>query len=95
MTALRERWGDVHGAPSSTTLAEQVVAGESDPYAAADALLASYTDLTRRAPFPGEHRCSGTRLVKMTIWGHLRNRLSTRAGPAPCARGRRGSRAGQ
>jgi LAO/AO transport system kinase len=39
VTALRERWGDVHGRSELDQLAGAVVAGESDPYAAADALL--------------------------------------------------------
>lgn len=40
VTALRARWGDVHGRSELDDLATAVVAGESDPYAAADALLA-------------------------------------------------------
>jgi LAO/AO transport system kinase len=40
LTALRARWGDVHGRTELDDLAAQVVAGETDPYAAADALLA-------------------------------------------------------
>ena len=39
MTALRARWGDVHGRSELDELAAAVVAGESDPYTAADALL--------------------------------------------------------
>lgn len=39
VTALRERWGDVHGRSELDELAAAVVAGESDPYTAADALL--------------------------------------------------------
>jgi LAO/AO transport system kinase len=39
VTALRERWGDVHGRSELDELAAAVVTGESDPYAAADALL--------------------------------------------------------
>lgn len=39
VTALRERWGDVHGRSELDDLAAAVVAGESDPYAAADELL--------------------------------------------------------
>jgi LAO/AO transport system kinase len=39
VTALRARWGDVHGRSELDDLAAAVVAGESDPYAAADALL--------------------------------------------------------
>ncbi len=41
VTALRGRWGDVHGRSELDQLAAAVVAGESDPYAAADQLLAS------------------------------------------------------
>ena len=41
VTALREKWGDVHGHADLDDLAEAVVAGESDPYAAADELLAT------------------------------------------------------
>ena len=44
VTALRERWGDVHAYTELDSLAEQVVAGESDPYRAADQLLESFTD---------------------------------------------------
>ena len=38
--ALRERMGDVHGSAALGSLAEPVVAGETDPYRAADELLA-------------------------------------------------------
>jgi LAO/AO transport system kinase len=44
VTALRERWGDVHARTELDGLAEKVVAGASDPYTAADTLLATYTD---------------------------------------------------
>jgi LAO/AO transport system kinase len=44
VTALRRRWGNVHERTELDDLAEQVVAGESDPYAAADTLLESYTE---------------------------------------------------
>jgi LAO/AO transport system ATPase len=40
LAALRERMGDVHGSAALGSLAEQVVAGETDPYRAADELLA-------------------------------------------------------
>ncbi|MGB0099292.1 MAG: methylmalonyl Co-A mutase-associated GTPase MeaB [Nocardioides sp.] len=39
VTALRARWGDVHGRSELDELASAVVAGETDPYAAADELL--------------------------------------------------------
>ncbi|WP_343908891.1 methylmalonyl Co-A mutase-associated GTPase MeaB [Nocardioides aquiterrae] len=39
VTALRSRWGDVHGRSELDDLAAAVVAGTSDPYAAADVLL--------------------------------------------------------
>ena len=39
VTALRERWGDVHENAELDELAAEVVAGETDPYAAADLLL--------------------------------------------------------
>jgi LAO/AO transport system kinase len=39
VTALRKRWGDVHGRSELDGLAAAVVAGETDPYAAADTLL--------------------------------------------------------
>ena len=39
VTALRRQWGDVHGRSELDGLAEAVVAGESDPYTAADVLL--------------------------------------------------------
>jgi LAO/AO transport system kinase len=41
LTALRARWGDVHGRSELDDLAAAVVAGESDPYAAAETLLAA------------------------------------------------------
>ncbi|HET6626490.1 MAG TPA: methylmalonyl Co-A mutase-associated GTPase MeaB [Nocardioidaceae bacterium] len=44
VTALRERWGDVHRHTMLDELAEQVASGDSDPYAAADALLDTFTD---------------------------------------------------
>jgi len=44
VTALRARWGDVHGRSELDELAAAVVAGESDPYAAADELLAAFAD---------------------------------------------------
>jgi LAO/AO transport system kinase len=44
VTSLRERWGDVHSRTELDVLAEKVVAGATDPYAAADELLATYTD---------------------------------------------------
>jgi LAO/AO transport system kinase len=44
VTALRERWGDVHARTELDELAEKVAAGTSDPYAAADALLETFTD---------------------------------------------------
>jgi LAO/AO transport system ATPase len=40
LAGLRERLGDVHGSAALASLAEQVVAGETDPYRAADALVA-------------------------------------------------------
>ena len=40
VAALRERLGDHYGGEALDTLAKRVVAGELDPYAAADALLA-------------------------------------------------------
>ncbi|MEP9361469.1 methylmalonyl Co-A mutase-associated GTPase MeaB [Nocardioides sp. CN2-186] len=39
VTALRKRWGDVHGRSELDDLATGVVAGTTDPYAAADVLL--------------------------------------------------------
>ena len=44
VTALRERWGDVHGRSELDALAAAVAAGETDPYAAADELLATGFD---------------------------------------------------
>ena len=43
LTALRERFGDVHGSAALPALSARVVAGELDPYAAADELLAEVT----------------------------------------------------
>jgi LAO/AO transport system kinase len=44
VTALRARWGDVHGRSELDELAAAVVRGESDPYTAADALREAFTD---------------------------------------------------
>jgi LAO/AO transport system kinase len=44
VTALRRKWGDVHGRSELDELATAVVAGRTDPYAAADELLATFTD---------------------------------------------------
>jgi len=44
VTGLRERWGDVHRRSELDALAARVVAGETDPWAAADELLATDTD---------------------------------------------------
>ncbi len=44
VTALRERWGDVSSRRELDSLADRVAAGRTDPYAAADVLLDSYTD---------------------------------------------------
>ncbi|WP_296605067.1 methylmalonyl Co-A mutase-associated GTPase MeaB [Nocardioides sp.] len=43
VTALRQRWGDVHGRSELDELAAAVVTGETDPYAAADDLLDTVT----------------------------------------------------
>ncbi len=44
VTALREKWGDVHARTELDDLAEQVAAGKSDPYRASDVLLEAFTD---------------------------------------------------
>ena len=44
VTALRQRWGDVHGRSELDELAAAVVAGDTDPYTAADELLDTFTD---------------------------------------------------
>ncbi len=44
VTSLRRRWGDVHAHTGLDELAGQVAAGTSDPYAAADTLLATFAD---------------------------------------------------
>lgn len=43
VTALRERMGDLRGGDLLDDLADRVVAGQTDPYAAADRLLAAVT----------------------------------------------------
>ncbi|WP_328942506.1 methylmalonyl Co-A mutase-associated GTPase MeaB [Streptomyces sp. NBC_00250] len=43
VTALRERIGDLHGDRRLDALAERIVAGDLDPYAASDELVASIT----------------------------------------------------
>jgi LAO/AO transport system kinase len=42
VTALRSRFGDIHGRASLDSLAARVVDGSTDPYAAADVLLAEF-----------------------------------------------------
>jgi LAO/AO transport system kinase len=42
VTSLREQWRGVHERTELDALAEQVVAGQIDPYAAADELLEAY-----------------------------------------------------
>ncbi len=44
VTALRARWGDVHGRTELDDLAAAVAAGKSDPYTAADELLATFAE---------------------------------------------------
>jgi LAO/AO transport system kinase len=44
VTALRKRWGDVHGRSELDELAAAVVAGDGDPYTAADTLLSTFSD---------------------------------------------------
>jgi LAO/AO transport system kinase len=44
VTALRERMGDLHGDRRLDALADQVLSGDSDPYTAADELLAALTN---------------------------------------------------
>jgi LAO/AO transport system kinase len=44
VTALRARWGDVHGRTELDDLAAAVAAGRSDPYTAADELLQAFAD---------------------------------------------------
>jgi LAO/AO transport system kinase len=44
VTALRSRWGDVHGRSELDDLAAAVVAGTSDPYSAADTLLEAFAE---------------------------------------------------
>lgn len=43
VTALRERIADLHGDARLSALAERIVAGETDPYSAADELIESLT----------------------------------------------------
>jgi len=47
VTALRERMGDLHGNRRLDALADGVVAGEHDPYTAADELVAAVTEDAR------------------------------------------------
>jgi len=48
VTALRSRWGDVHGRSELDDLAAAVVAGDRDAYSAADELIESVTDAPTR-----------------------------------------------
>jgi len=43
VTALRSRWGDVHGRSELDELAAAVASGKSDPYAAAEELLEAFS----------------------------------------------------
>jgi len=49
VTALREQWRGVHENAALDELAAEVVAGDSDPYAAADLLLDSLEQGSERA----------------------------------------------
>ena len=51
VTALRERWGDVHERTELDELAEQVAAGKTDPYRAADTLLDTFTEVGTATPW--------------------------------------------
>ena len=44
LTSMREQWRDFHERTELDELAERVVAGEADPYSAADELLEAYTN---------------------------------------------------
>ncbi|GAA4693989.1 methylmalonyl Co-A mutase-associated GTPase MeaB [Nocardioides nanhaiensis] len=50
VTALRQRWGRLQGRADLDELAADVVAGRTDPYAAADALVAAVTRAGESAP---------------------------------------------
>jgi LAO/AO transport system kinase len=50
VAGLRERLGDVRGSTALDALAEQVLAGASDPFCAADVLLAQLQRAARAAP---------------------------------------------
>ena len=49
MTALRSRFGDLHGHADLDRLAAEVLAGRLDPYAAADRILDGAVGATRTA----------------------------------------------
>ena len=74
MTALREQWGGVHENAALDELAAEVVAGESDPYAAADLLLesleagAASARLTWSAANPAERACPKASIL-VQRWG--------------------------
>ena len=46
LTRLRERWTGLHERTELDAQADRVASGETDPYAAADALLATYAEGT-------------------------------------------------
>jgi LAO/AO transport system kinase len=52
LTTLRHRWGDVHARSELDQLAAQVAKGVSDPYAAADTLVAGLTGPTQPTTEP-------------------------------------------
>ena len=57
VTALRRRWGDVHERTELDELAEQVVAGTSDPYAAADCAAGDLHRVASLSPGCRDRRC--------------------------------------
>ena len=76
VTALRERIADLHGDRRLDALAERIVAGELDPYAAADELVAGLTARTDGPSGPS---------VPALISGHRRgDRRPPRSSSASC-----------
>ena len=74
VTALRARMGDLHGGRGLDTLAAEVVAGDPDPYAAADELVATVAG-HGRGERAGESGDGGSGTVPAAGLGGWRLRL--------------------
>ena len=90
VTALRERIGSLHGDRRLDALADRIVDGDLDPYAAADELVAGLTDRPDPRPRAGRVRLRGRAwaglgraLAARRAFGGQRGRRSRQRGGAP------------